>query len=273
MNLAVIACHVFNRELSLLNACSPNICRIFWLEQGLHDTPAVLNRQIQNKLDEIEQYQRRTISEKGPHRLFDAVVLAYGLCSGGVVGIKAGSLPLVIPRCDDCIALFLGSQQRYLNEFFTRAGIYWYTPGWVESGATPSLQFYEQKHRHYAALYGADNATYLIEAENGWIEKYKHCIYIQSPGLDNTRYEQHARDCARLFGWQFESLLGDNRLLARLLTGGWEEAEFLVCPPGHIVEATFDQSKIRAVLPQPQGQGNDSTIMGEDYQNGNTQPN
>ncbi len=250
MKLAIIACHVFNRELSLLAAQSASTCRVFWLEQGLHDTPALLNRQIQDKLDEIEAYQRKTREEKGPRRLFDAVVLAYGLCSNGVVGLRAGSIPLVIPRCDDCIALFLGSQQRYLREFHARTGVYWYTPGWIESGATPSEAFFEEKRQHYTALYGDENAEFLMEAETSWIKQYRHCIYIQSPALSNGDYEQHTQDCARLFGWQYESLRGDNRLLQQLLEGQWPEDEFLICPPGHCVQATFDQRKITAVSQQ-----------------------
>ncbi len=103
----------------------------------------------------------------------------------------------------------------------------------------------------------------MLEAENQWISQYRHCIYIQSPGLENAGYEQHTRECARLFGWQYESLRGDNRLLSSLLAGQWEDTEFLICPPGYYIEAAYDEAKIRAAAPRQTGQGGIAVKKGE----------
>ncbi len=44
---------------------------------------------------------------------FDTILLGYGLCSLAIVGLQAPpSCTLVMPRVDDCIAIFLGSRQR-----------------------------------------------------------------------------------------------------------------------------------------------------------------
>ena len=37
----------------------------------------------------------------------ETIILGYGLCSMGVVGLKATHSMLIIPRQDDCIAIFL----------------------------------------------------------------------------------------------------------------------------------------------------------------------
>mgnify|MGYP001304133130 CR=1 FL=1 len=252
MNLAVIACHVLNRELSLACAESPNVTRVFWLEQGLHNTPELLRQRIQNCIGEIDRYQEYTRRHYSAHKLFDAVVLGYGLCSNGVVGVQAGSLPLTVPRCDDCIALFLGSQQRYLQEFGSRDGIYWYNPGWIETGSTPSAEYYAEKLERYRRQYGEDNARYLMEAENGWISEYQNCVYIRSPRFPHPDYEEYTRRAAQQYGWQYHCLEGDDNLLRHLVNGPWPDDLFLTCQPGERIEAEYTGKKVRAAAASTQ---------------------
>ena len=65
---------------------------------------------------------------------YDAVLLGYGLCSNGLVGMGARSIPLVVPRAHDCITLFLGSKERYLQYFQDNPGVYFMTSGWIGRG-------------------------------------------------------------------------------------------------------------------------------------------
>ncbi len=65
---------------------------------------------------------------------YDAVLLGYALCSNGLVGLTAGKIPLVLPRAHDCITLFLGSKERYLDYFQAHTGVYFKTSGWIERG-------------------------------------------------------------------------------------------------------------------------------------------
>lgn len=68
-----------------------------------------------------------------------AVVLGYGLGSNGMVGLRAGVVPLVIPRAHDCIS-FLGFRRRYVELFNKRWGTTYYTSGWLERGGDSLLQ-------------------------------------------------------------------------------------------------------------------------------------
>ena len=113
MRIALIGCMVLNREIAHLTANSKNLVRSWWLRQGLHDTPDLLRRALQNTIDDIEAENEALPA----HLRFEVIVLGYGLCSNGVIGLKPRSLPLVIPRCDDCISLFLGSAERYRKCF------------------------------------------------------------------------------------------------------------------------------------------------------------
>ena len=99
MRIALIGCMVMNREISHLVAQSRHVVRVWWQRQGLHDTPDILRTELQHAIDEVERE-----NEKLPEALrFEAVILAYGLCSNGVIGLRSRSLPVVVPRCDDCI--------------------------------------------------------------------------------------------------------------------------------------------------------------------------
>ena len=163
MRMALIACQVLLRELSHVIASSENVCIPYWLPQGLHDTPEKLREQVNEKIIEVE----REWEEKPPYRRLDCIVLGYALCGKGISGVKAGKLPFIVPRTDDCIALFLGSQERYLKYFNKYKGTYWFTPGWLESaGMSPSKEHYDYKYNQYLDQFGEENAEYLMEEES-----------------------------------------------------------------------------------------------------------
>src|SRR3989304_5298097 len=130
MRLAALTCEVLARSVYLCAARSPHVVDVRLNRRGLHDDPPNLRTILQAELD--------TISAP-----YDAVVLAYGLCGGATAGLRAGSIPLVVPRAHDCITLFLGDRARYQADFVGNPGTYWYVQDYLErtdegSAATPS---------------------------------------------------------------------------------------------------------------------------------------
>lgn len=246
MRIHLIACRVLQRELSYFISQSPQMIDVDWLHQGLHDTPDLLRKMVQSRMDQIhEDMQRRLLKHKP-----DVIALGYGLCSNGVVGLTTSDIPLVIPRTDDCIALFLGSQKRYLELFETMNGSYWLNNGWIESSYDSTLSQQEQRQRkwqQYAEEYGEENADFLLEQEELWIKNYNTCGYIFSNVYINPRYEDVAKEMAANNHWGFKSFQGDERMLRLLARGEWNDEEFLCCPPYHRVEAEYTGRKIQAV--------------------------
>ena len=108
-----------------------------WLEQGLHREPHRLNTLVR---DEIAAAEAR-------NEPLDAILLGYGICSHGTVGITSSSYRIVVPRAHDCITLFLGSKERYLEEFSRAPGTYWFTPGFISGGIQPGMS------EKYAGIY------------------------------------------------------------------------------------------------------------------------
>jgi len=244
MKIAVIACQVMQREICLLAARSKHTITPYFLPQGLHCTPDILRSEINKKIDEI--INLKTVHD-GINEQFSAIALGYGLCSRGIVDVEAKEVPLIVPKTDDCIALFLGSQQRYLEEFNRNSGIYWYNPGWIETSFIPCRENYEKQYADYVLKYGEDNAEFLMEETNGWHSKYTQGCYINSPYLDNKPYADFAKDAILGLNWEYRELDGDGRLLEKLLDGDWDNDEFLICPPGCKIAETFDKEKIKAV--------------------------
>ena len=242
MRYAVIACSVFMREISRVISESENTCIAYWIDQGLHNTPTKLRDEIQNIINRIDEKQKST------HILdmkkYDAILLGLGLCSNGIVGLSSSELPIIAPKCDDCMAMFLGSQQRYLDIFNSRNGTYWYNSGWTEVGNVPSEKFYNTVYKYYCNEYGEDNAEFLMEAENGWKINYNNCVFINSPFYNDEKFVKIARKAADYFNWEFVQVEGSAEYINNLLNGNWDETAFLTVPPSKKIAAAYDGSKI-----------------------------
>src|SRR3970282_111799 len=119
MRLLALTCEVLARSVYLCAARSPHVVDVRLNRRGLHDDPPNLRAILQADIDAIGTP-------------YDAVVLAYGLCGGATAGLRAGSIPLVVPRAHDCITLFLGDRARYQAEFVGNPGTYWYVQDYLE---------------------------------------------------------------------------------------------------------------------------------------------
>jgi len=245
MHLKVLVCEVLAREIFHCAARTPNTVDIELFTQGLHDNSDVCRETLQPRIDSADA------------ETYDAVLLAYGLCNNAVVGLRAGPVPLVIPRAHDCITLFLGSRKRYDEVFSQRPGTYYYTSGWLEyasrggdrvepdakSGLGP------QRNLQYDKLveqYGEDNAKYLMEAMSGWQRNYTHGIYIAFPWLAHLDLEKRVRRVCTDNEWEFVAIDGDLGLLEQMLSGEWSEEDFLRVEPGQRIAAVHDGSIVAA---------------------------
>lgn len=242
MRIALIGCMVMNREISQLIADSPHVVRAWWLRQGLHDTPDILRTQLQKTIDAIEEENE---SLRAGLRM-EAIVLAYGLCSNGVIGLRSRSLPIVVPRCDDCVSLFLGSAERYRQYFQSMPGAYWYNRGWIEQAFTPSKENYARQREEYVQEYGEENADYLMECTNNWMTNYHYCGYITCPLGEQPAHEAYARQAAADFGWEFCKVDGDMSYFDALVNGPWTDDRFLSCPPHCEIIADYSNKKFRS---------------------------
>jgi len=238
MRLQFIACKVMQREVYFCAARSKNVVDIALMEQGLHDQPDKLRTQVQKALDNTCDIQGRP---------YDSSLLGYGLCSNGIAGLSA-KIPIVVPRGHDCITLLLGSKDKYKEYFDSHRGVYWYSPGWIESGKQPSQERYEKLLKEYKEKYGEDNAQYLMEVEQKWIKEYNWATYIDWGLANSDRYKEYTKRCAEFLGWNYDQLEGDPALMQRLVDGQWNESEFLVVKPGQKIAEDLTSDGIIGAL-------------------------
>lgn len=235
--VAVITCAVLEDEVRCFAARSPAVVHVEIIEQGLHNEPPRLRQRLQQAVDHVE---RSTDAE--------AIVLGYGLCSRGVEGVVTRRCRLVVARAHDCITLLLGSRRRYAEYVAAHPGTYWYSPGWNRHHTPPGPRRYEMLRDEYARKYGADNAEFLLETETHWMKTYNRATYVDLTVGATDADVQYTRDCAAWLGWSFDRVRGDPALLRALLSGRWNEDDFLVLEPGQSLRMTADD---RVIEPAP----------------------
>lgn len=244
MRLKLIACEIFYREMCAAAARSVNQIDLEFLPKGLHDLgSAEMLARLQACVNQVDGAR------------YEAVLLGYALCGTGLAGLRARERPLVVPRAHDCITLFLGSKERYLEYFNSHPGVYFKTTGWIERGseltqldqtAIRRKMGIGQSYEELAVRYGEENAKFLWEEIGNYTRNYGQYTFIEMGVEPDDRFERLAREQAAERGWKFEKVRGDMGLIQRLADGPWEEGEFLVVPPGGRVAATYDERIVGA---------------------------
>ena len=232
MRLLLLGCGVLLRELSDAIVHSPHLVDAVYLPTGLHDTGTKLMRQgIQDAID------------AGEGKGYDAIVLGYALCGTGLAGVCARSVPVVIARAHDCIALLMGSREKYKEYFNANPGTYYRSIGWVERQAELTEQVagigLDDNLQALIDKYGEDSGRFLYEEMSGYKRHYSRLTFIRT-GLEvDDSFRQHAQAEAEQKGWKFEEFDGSTSIFRRLLSGDWND-DFLIVQPGQQIISSND---------------------------------
>ncbi|MDY6823844.1 MAG: DUF1638 domain-containing protein [Thermodesulfobacteriota bacterium] len=215
----IIACRSLKPEIDALltkDNTGAEAVAVEYLDQNLHRTPHAMPDIIQASVEAVPE----SVS---------TIVLGYGLCSNGIVGIKAPRQGLIIPRVHDCIALFLGSRQAYHAAFKKRAGTYYLTPGWIAEEKDP-IGFMEND---YEPRLGREEAEWGAKEE---LQHYTHIIFINTRAVDDPApLRERARENANFFDKQYEEVQGVQNYFQKIVFGPYDEDDFLHVRPGETV--------------------------------------
>ena len=211
LKLLIIACGVLEAELRAVSI--PGV-RLEFLEQGLHRTPDKMPAVIQEKIHQADDE-------------IDYIVLGYGLCGNGIVGVKAEKQPLVVPRAHDCIGLYLGSLEAHLRETRKAPGTYFLTRGWIEQGKSPLVLFEE-----YVQRYGRQMAEWAFREE---YKNYTRLVLVDTGAYDLAAHRDYARKTAAFLGVAYEEIKGSPAYFEKMVRGQWDGGDFIVLQPGEEV--------------------------------------
>ena len=210
----VIACRVMEPEIEAARAGSQAV-EIIYLEQGLHRTPKKLPGMIQERIDQAASYAT-------------VIVLGYGLCSNSLVGVTARRQKLIVPRCHDCISLFLGSPARYDAVFRDHPGTYYLTPGWVKENQDP-LGTYQVE---YLPKYGSKVALWAIRES---LKNYTHIALINSGMPESEVLRRRALENAEFLNMTYIEFEGNLSYFEKIIRGPYKAEEFLQLQPGETI--------------------------------------
>jgi hypothetical protein len=247
MVLKLIACEVFYREVCLCVAASPHRVDIEFTEKNAHEKSEVLRDQVQTKIDAAE----------AGAIAYDAILLGFGLCGNGVLGVGAKKTPLVLPRAHDCCTIFLGSRIAFKEHFasnpslpFSSVGYMERGTSWIHDASTVSVPGLNKSFEEYVAEYGEENARFIMETLTASNEAAlsdssdNRVVFVEVPELAHLGFAEKARREAERTGKRFVLIPGNMRLIRGLVDGAWSDEEYLVVPPGARIGGVYDWDRI-----------------------------
>lgn len=204
MRYRIIACRVFEKELAGLLGRNHGH-ELLFLEFGYHRRP----RALQERLQELS-------ARPGD---MDAILFLYGYC-GGTMNLRAGNVPIVIPRCHDCFDIMLGPAQRRAL-FDEEPGTYFLSEGWLRHDRTPSERILE-----LARKYSRDGRPETGEMINRLYAGYRRTVLVRT-GAETDESRLRARRICQDLPWKYEERDGGLVHMNKMISGAWDD-DFVV---------------------------------------------
>jgi len=232
----LIGCEVVKPEVEAIVARGNCAAEILYVDQGLHSVGKIkMPQQLQEIIDGVDQSQ------------YEAILLMYGICNYGILGLHA-DIPIVVPRAHDCITFFLGSKEEYRSFFDEHPGTMFFASGWDQSNLDSQQEFDLVTLREkYVEEFGEDNADYLMEMMGAYTAHYSKMSFINTGTGEVEKFRSLAKQIAEDSGWEFIEKEGSTRLFEMMLSGDWNDSDFLIIQPGEMIAPTYRDDIIKAV--------------------------
>ena len=243
----VLACEMIEDEVRLVldrvAAATGRRPPLVWIPAGLHERPERLRDHLQGLVDRLDAGAAAgepvalasvrpglgPADERAEEVIVPAgvthVLLALGFCGNGLLDLRSQTLPLVFPRVDDCISLFLNDGG--LREDIKRdARAFYFTRGWLDHD-NPLLQSYDR----WKELKGPEEALRFRKMS---LRGYKRVTLIDTGAFPLDDAAPRTKELADELELDHAEVPGSLVLLERLLTGPWD-SEVVVVRPGEAI--------------------------------------
>ena len=212
----VLACTTLKPELQ--NAIEAVGCEypVRWLESGLHNVPKILNKALQEQVDQADADG------------FEKILFSFGFCGNSFTGLNTRRCECIIPRVDDCISLLLGSVKNR-QELQQAAGTYFMTKGWIDGERNIMVEY-----NYTMEKYGEELGEEIFEMMFG---HYKRIGILDTQCYEMSDVIKEAEQMAQVLHLGCEVFPASNDYLKALLTGPWTGEKFLILPPQTTIQA------------------------------------
>ncbi|HEX7561344.1 MAG TPA: DUF1638 domain-containing protein [Candidatus Humimicrobiaceae bacterium] len=183
-------------------------------EKKLHEKSDHLREVLQKEIDNSQEY--------------DSIILGYGLCGKSVDGLSSPNTYMIIPKCDDCISLFLGSTAEYKKQIAKAPGSYYLTRGYIGENENLMLANYEEMK----AKYSEETLKWVVKE---MLKNYTRMVYINTGNYEPGEWRKIAQQEAEKLDLAFEEINGTDEFFTKLVSSNWDD-DFLVIKPGEIVK-------------------------------------
>lgn len=208
----ICACRTIEDEINYVLEENKIDFPVIYMEPGLHEKPAKLNSAIQETIDRISNV--------------DFVLLGYALCGNGLLGLMSKQATLVLPQYHDCLAMLLGSDDRY-RAHLGGLGALFLTRGW--------MKHFNPKQKFYEVLVPRLGNEKALQFSKRVLENYKRFALIETDAYEQEAVFREMEEQAKFFNLQTHRIQGTLDILRKLVNGQWDE-KFQVVPPGREVK-------------------------------------
>lgn len=213
MKAIILTCRTIESEIAyLLNEGNLDI-PVISMDPGLHETPDNLRNTVQEMIDRIDNVE--------------FILLGYGICGNGLIGLTSKNASIVLPQFSDCIAMFLGSDERYRANLGGEMGAFFLTGGWLKH-FNPRQKFYED----LIPKLGDEKAQKLARR---MLANYKRFALVETEAEDTDVVFKEMCEQVDVFQLKTHRIQGTLDVLRRLVRGEWDE-KFQIVPPGQKTE-------------------------------------
>ncbi|WP_213973725.1 DUF1638 domain-containing protein [Tepidanaerobacter acetatoxydans] len=209
-DVVIIACETIRYELNAAIKETGENIEVIWIDSRYHNDPDGLREKLQQEIDSIKD--KKTI------------LLGFGCCGNALVGIKATTADLIIPKTDDCISMMLSKE----GEKFERIKkTYFLTKGWIESPKSLVVEYNRALEK-----YGEKKVQRIF---NVMLKNYEYLMLIDTGCYEIDQCIDQTIEISEFTHLELIVNKGDIWLLKKLVTGPHDD-DFCLIPKGEKVK-------------------------------------
>ena len=208
MKTKMLACETLRNEIEAIAEKNHLDLEVLWIESGLHNIPKKLHERLQDELNSISGCDR--------------LLLGFGRCGNSLLGLTTGDYETIVPRIEDCISLFFGSDESRNAYGREHAAIYM-TEGWLRGESNIFSEY-----KHMCDKYGLETAERLIEMMYG---HYRELALLDTGIYPIERLYEETSGLEDIIRLKRVCVPASLDYLERLMTGPWDSEKFCSVPP------------------------------------------